>query len=70
MTIFAKVYVDEDVDVLVAHLLVARGFDVKTVRPKFASSSVYANIIYNEPRLYRNLFVLIAMPFTEGYKSD
>jgi hypothetical protein len=32
MTIFAKVYVDEDVDVLVAHLLVARGFDVKTVR--------------------------------------
>jgi hypothetical protein len=31
-TIFAKVYVDEDVDVLVAHLLVSRGFDVKTVR--------------------------------------
>lgn len=32
MTIFAKVYADEDVDILVAHLLVARGFDVKTAR--------------------------------------
>ena len=32
MTIFAKVYVDEDVDILVANLLLARGLDVTTVR--------------------------------------
>ncbi len=32
MTIFAQVYIDEDVDVLVATLLLARGFDATTVR--------------------------------------
>lgn len=32
MTIFAKVYLDEDVDILVANLLAARGLDVKTAR--------------------------------------
>jgi predicted nuclease of predicted toxin-antitoxin system len=32
MTIFAKVYVDEDVDILVASLLLARGLDVTTAR--------------------------------------
>ncbi len=32
MTIFAKVYLDEDVDVLVAHLLTARGLNVITAR--------------------------------------
>ena len=32
MTLFAKVYVDEDVDVLVATLLSARGLDATTVK--------------------------------------
>ncbi|MBD2249733.1 DUF5615 family PIN-like protein [Nostoc parmelioides] len=32
MTIFAQVYIDEDVDVLVGTLLLARGFDTTTVR--------------------------------------
>lgn len=32
MTIFAKIYVDEDVDVLVATLLRSRGLDSTTVR--------------------------------------
>jgi predicted nuclease of predicted toxin-antitoxin system len=32
MTIFAKVYLDEDVDILVAHLLTARGLDLTTAR--------------------------------------
>ncbi|TFI55531.1 hypothetical protein BLD44_003050 [Mastigocladus laminosus UU774] len=32
MMIFAQVYIDEDVDVLVGTLLVARGFDATTVR--------------------------------------
>ncbi|RCJ36708.1 hypothetical protein A6769_14470 [Nostoc punctiforme NIES-2108] len=33
MTIFAQVYIDEDVDVLVATLLLARGFDATSVSP-------------------------------------
>ncbi|MGF2039410.1 MAG: DUF5615 family PIN-like protein [Nostoc sp. CmiVER01] len=32
MTIFAQVYIDEDVDVIVATLLLARGFDATTAR--------------------------------------
>ncbi|MEA5566294.1 DUF5615 family PIN-like protein [Anabaena sp. UHCC 0399] len=32
MTIFAQVYIDEDVDVLVGTLLLARGFDATTAR--------------------------------------
>jgi hypothetical protein len=32
MTIFAQVYIDQDVDVLVATLLLARGFDATTAR--------------------------------------
>lgn len=32
MTIFAQVYIDEDVDILVATLLLARGFDATTAR--------------------------------------
>lgn len=32
MTLFAKVYVDEDVDVLVATLLLAQGLDATTTR--------------------------------------
>lgn len=32
MTIFAQIYVDEDVDILVATLLLARGFDATTAR--------------------------------------
>jgi len=34
MTLFAKVYVDEDVDVLVATLLLAQGLDATTVRDR------------------------------------
>ncbi|MEH1803965.1 hypothetical protein [Nostoc sp.] len=33
MTIFAQVYIDEDVDVLVATLLLGRGFDATSVSP-------------------------------------
>ena len=32
MTIFARVYVDEDVDILVATLLLARGLEATTAR--------------------------------------
>ncbi|WP_107667692.1 DUF5615 family PIN-like protein [Cyanothece sp. BG0011] len=32
MTIFAKVYLDENVDILVAELLLARGFEATTTR--------------------------------------
>ena len=32
MTIFAQVYIDEDVDILVATLLIARGLDATTAR--------------------------------------
>ncbi|MEB3150054.1 MAG: DUF5615 family PIN-like protein [Sphaerospermopsis sp.] len=32
MTIFAQIYIDEDVDVLVGTLLLARGFDATTAR--------------------------------------
>jgi ATP-dependent protease Clp ATPase subunit len=48
MSIFTQGYVDEDVDILVAHLLVAKGFDVKTVRSKFANSGVYVGIIHRK----------------------
>lgn len=34
MTLFPKVYVDEDVDVLVATLLLAQGLDATTVRDR------------------------------------
>ncbi|WP_375499683.1 DUF5615 family PIN-like protein [uncultured Nostoc sp.] len=32
MTIFAQIYIDKDMDVLVATLLLARGFDATTAR--------------------------------------
>jgi superfamily II DNA/RNA helicase len=32
MTIFAQIYIDEDVDILVATLLIARGLDATTAR--------------------------------------
>lgn len=32
MTLFAKIYLDEDVDILVANLLSARGLEAKTAR--------------------------------------
>ncbi|BAT54740.1 hypothetical protein NOS3756_37130 [Nostoc sp. NIES-3756] len=32
MTIFAQLYIDEDVDVIVANLLSARGLDATTAR--------------------------------------
>ncbi|WP_298920182.1 hypothetical protein [uncultured Nostoc sp.] len=51
MTIFALVYIDEDVDILVATLLLARGFDATTAREQqILGEPIQANC-YNPARV-------------------
>lgn len=68
MQLFAALYLDEDVDVLVAKLLVARGFDVVTARDMRRLSTPDAIHLQYATSLHRCILTHNRSDFEELHK--